>query len=108
MPALCPPEFLKVFVPLISAISHARQPAPGPWHLLCATCAERQGEGHVAQAYAYNRWREAEFRRCVPNPYFNPAPENTGIMGQWVPRFFCARLAPSIECCPLRQIARFV
>eukprot|EP00667_Euglena_gracilis_P015942 EG_transcript_16646 len=37
----------------------------GPWHLLCATCAERQGEGHVAQAYAYNRWREAEFRRLA-------------------------------------------
>ena len=36
-----------------------------PWHMVCATCAERQGPEHAPSYYYYNKWREEEFRRCV-------------------------------------------
>eukprot|EP00668_Euglena_longa_P012751 GGOE01015233.1.p1 GENE.GGOE01015233.1~~GGOE01015233.1.p1 ORF type:complete len:496 (+),score=115.24 GGOE01015233.1:27-1514(+) len=72
---LMPPPPRKDHVaPSLMVVAHADDEAlfggdslilHGPWHLLCATCAERQGNGHAAQMYSYNRWREAEFRRLA-------------------------------------------
>jgi len=37
----------------------------GPWHLLCATCAEVQDARYAPSPYYYNHWRPAEFRRLA-------------------------------------------